>query len=256
MPFRLTTKSPLTGKGNSTVASSLLGTTPLVLLIYPCRDILKVLHKFQHPPPKQRQQAPSKWSHPQYTVKVQLTAPANTLQPLPPDDVKQLQKVVGNLLYYARAVDSTMLVALNGLASAQTKVTNATANALVHLLNYCITYPDAKIQYHASNMILHLHSDASYLSLPEARSRAGGYLFLSTKPSTKPTPNNGPILNIVKVLRNARGQRNVFCCQGQNRTFIPQLQRSHHPLKLTCRHGLSAAAHSCPNRQLNCQWHC
>ena len=164
--------------------------------------IEKVLHKFQHPPPKQPQHAPSKWARPQYGVKVQLATPADTSQPLPPDDVKRLQKVVGTLLYYARAVDPTMLVALNGLASAQTKATSTTADALVHLLNYCTTYPDATIQYHASDMILHLHSDASYLSLPEARSRAGGHLFLSTKPSTKPTPNNGPVLNIVKVLRN------------------------------------------------------
>jgi hypothetical protein len=89
-----------------------------------------------------------------------------------------------------------MLVALNVLASAQTKAT------LVHLLNYCTTYHDAEKQYHASHMILHLHSNASHLSLPEARSRAGGHLFLSTKLSTKPTPNNGTILKIVKVLRN------------------------------------------------------
>ncbi len=44
------------------------------------------------------------------------------------------------------------------------------------------THPDAKICYHASNMILNVHSDASYLSAPHACSRAGGYFFLGSLP--------------------------------------------------------------------------
>jgi hypothetical protein len=33
-------------------------------------------------------------------------------------------------------------------------------------------------QYHASDMILHIHSDASYLSENEAKSRAGGFFYM------------------------------------------------------------------------------
>jgi hypothetical protein len=40
------------------------------------------------------------------------------------------------------------------------------------------THPDAKIHYRASDMILNVHSDASYLSAPCACSCAGGYSFL------------------------------------------------------------------------------
>jgi hypothetical protein len=36
------------------------------------------------------------------------------------------------------------------------------------LLDYIATHPDAIIRYHASDMILHIHSDASYLSVSSA----------------------------------------------------------------------------------------
>ena len=68
------------------------------------------------------------------------------------------------LLYYARAVDPTMLVALKTLAAAQTKCTEATMDAAVQLLNHAAMHPDASIRYQASNMILLVHSNASYLS--------------------------------------------------------------------------------------------
>ena len=44
------------------------------------------------------------------------------------------------------------------------------------------THPDAKIRYRVSDMILKVHSNASYLSAPKARSHAGGYFFLGSIP--------------------------------------------------------------------------
>ena len=76
-----------------------------------------------------------------------------------------------------------MLVALGTLALVQTKGTKATAQAVTHLLNYCATHPDAVVRYHASDMYLHIHSDASYLSESKARSHTGGIFFLSSRPS-------------------------------------------------------------------------
>ena len=49
-------------------------------------------------------------------------------------------------------------------------------------------------------MKLAVHSNASYLSKPKARSRAGGHLFLSND-LTIP-PNNGAILNIAHMIRH------------------------------------------------------
>ena len=115
---------------------------------------------------------------------------------------------IGTLLYYARAVDSTMLVALNAISASQSKATETTAAAIVHLLDYAATHPDAVLRYTQSDMVLHIHSDASYLSAPEARSRAGGHHFLSSRPtdptkapSRQPT-NNGSIHAECSVLRN------------------------------------------------------
>jgi hypothetical protein len=39
---------------------------------------------------------------------------------------------------------------------------------------------DAALSYHARDMVLAVHSNASYLSKPKAHSRAGGHFFLSS----------------------------------------------------------------------------
>jgi hypothetical protein len=52
----------------------------------------------------------------------------------------------------------------------------------IQLLDYLATHPAAKVRYHASSMVLNIHSDASYLSEPRARSRLAGYFFLGEVP--------------------------------------------------------------------------
>ena len=49
-------------------------------------------------------------------------------------------------------------------------------------------------------MILKIHSDASYLSEPKARSRSGGHFYLGSKPATKYTPN-GAIFNTTNIIQ-------------------------------------------------------
>jgi hypothetical protein len=49
-------------------------------------------------------------------------------------------------------------------------------------------------------MILAAHSDASYLSEPQARSRAGGHFFLSS--NAEIPPNNGAVLNIAHIIKH------------------------------------------------------
>jgi hypothetical protein len=78
---------------------------------------------------------------------------------------------------------------------------------ITHLLNYCASHPDAVVRFIASDMILHVESDASYLSEPKARSRAAGYYYLSNMPTTPPsatTPQptaNGAINILCQILR-------------------------------------------------------
>ena len=92
-----------------------------------------------------------------------------------------------------------MLVALNAIAASQSSPTQHTNNAIKHFLDYAACHPTATIRYPGSDMIIHIHSDASYLSEPNARSRAGGLFILSDKtkdpstpPPTPPAPN-GPL---------------------------------------------------------------
>jgi hypothetical protein len=59
---------------------------------------------------------------------------------------------------------------INVLASKQSTATNITADKVIKLLNYCNTHPKTRIRYHSSDMILHIHGDASYLSENEAKS--------------------------------------------------------------------------------------
>jgi hypothetical protein len=53
-----------------------------------------------------------------------------------------------------------------------------TVDKVIKLLNYCHTHTETKIQYHASEMILYIHSDDSYLSENEAKSRAGVFFYM------------------------------------------------------------------------------
>ncbi len=64
------------------------------------------------------------------------------------------------------------------------------------------THPDATIRYRASDMILNVHSDASYLSTPKACSRAGGYFFLGSLPHDgDPIRLNGTIHITCTILK-------------------------------------------------------
>ena len=58
------------------------------------------------------------------------------------------------------------------------------------------------IRYRASDMILNVHSDASYLSAPKARSRASGYFFLGSLPRDgDPIKLNGAIHVTCTILK-------------------------------------------------------
>ena len=103
--------------------------------------IRKALQRFEHEKPKRPQHAPSKWTAPQYGAKIQMAEPDDQLPSLDKAAIKRLQEIIGVFLYYTRAIDNTMLVALGSLASSQAQGTEATMDAAVHLLNYAATHP-------------------------------------------------------------------------------------------------------------------
>jgi hypothetical protein len=164
--------------------------------------IKAALHKCQHPAPARPEHAPHTWNPPIYGAKTQFVNETTTSHALSDKDVNKLQQLTGTLLYYARAVDPTLIMPINVLASEQSNATEVTANKVIKLLNYCNTHPETKIRYHASEMILHIHSDASYLSENETKSRAGGFFYMGSNNKTDKNLTNGAILIISKVLKH------------------------------------------------------
>ena len=79
---------------------------------------------------------------------------------------KIIQYIVGNMLYYDRSVDPTMLRAINETSQFQSKPTRDTEEIARMLLEYAATYPNATIHYKSSDMVLHVYSDAAYLTMP------------------------------------------------------------------------------------------
>jgi hypothetical protein len=53
--------------------------------------------------------------------------------------------------------------------------------------------------YHASDMVLTGHSNASYLSESKAHSRVGGHFFMSS--NSAKLPNNGAILTFAQIIK-------------------------------------------------------
>jgi hypothetical protein len=196
--------------------------------------IERVLQRFAHSPPARPERSPHRWLRPEYGASVQYAPPDDDTCPLPQSGIKRIQEVIGCLQYYARAVDGTMLAALGTISSQQTTATTKTMTAVIQLLNYAATNPDATIRYHASDMILHVDSDASYLSESKARSRVAGYHFLSShpKPNPRPTdplpPHNAPVYIHCQILRevvSSAAEAELGACfhNGKEATSIRQI---------------------------------
>ena len=168
--------------------------------------VTNTLHKFQHPKPNKAQDSPYPAAAKQYGIKVQLTNPINTTARLPMHEIKRLQQIIGTFLFYSSAVDPTLLTALSELSSTQATATDATKCACHRFLDYYATHPASTIRYHASDMVLKLHSDSSYLNAVGARSRQGGHFFLGCSPQSRrllhqtshslPPPPNAQILHL------------------------------------------------------------
>jgi hypothetical protein len=106
--------------------------------------IKAALHKYQHASPTRPEHAPHTWNPPVYGAKRQYVEDVNNIPALSANYVNRLQQLTGTLLYYARAVDSTLIMPINVLAFEQTKSTSDTTDKLIKLiklLNYCNTHP-------------------------------------------------------------------------------------------------------------------
>ena len=126
--------------------------------------VTKALHKFQHTTPKRAQYAPHQWKRPNYGTTKQLETPLDTSPSLPEEQKCRIKQIAGTFLYYTRAVDCTILPALNTISEQQSNPTNKTEAAITQFIDDSATNPFAIIKYKYIDMILHIDSDTSYLS--------------------------------------------------------------------------------------------
>jgi hypothetical protein len=164
-------------------------------------NLNKVFLKFKHVAPSKKQNSPHPHAIPQYGAKTQYAESQDDSPLLNKEDTKHVQTVVGTLLYYARAVDSTILTALISLATEQAKPMQKMMEKVKQLLDYCTSQEEAIITYNKCKMILVVHSNAGYCNKKKSRSQAGGYFFLSNK--DKIPPKNGAIFTNATIIKVA-----------------------------------------------------
>ena len=158
--------------------------------------IEKVLTRFA-PTLQHGADSPALYIPPTYGAKTQKPCSDSTVL-LDAHQRTRIQGIVGSLLFYARGVDPTILPAVNMIASLQASPTQSVSDATDRLLQYCARFPNNSVTLHACDMVLHIQSDASYLSRPNARSVAGGIFYMGQ--SHKPELINGSILALSTLI--------------------------------------------------------
>jgi hypothetical protein len=160
--------------------------------------LLKALRQFDNLIPTKKHDSPHPHVPTKYGAKPQFAEYDNS-PTVGKDKQKEVQTIAGKFLWYARAVDNTMLMPLSELAAQQAKPTENTMKNTKQFLDYCATQQPAVLTYRKSDMVLAAHSDAGYLNATNARSRAGGHHFLSENHPFP--PNNGAIHNVAEIIK-------------------------------------------------------
>ncbi len=101
--------------------------------------VMKQLTKYGHV-------APLKPQHFKYGNDNQAPSPLDDSPRLDKAGKKRIQQIVGSFLYYAQAVDSTILMALSEISSLQVAPTENTMKPVNRFLDYMWTHPDSVIR--------------------------------------------------------------------------------------------------------------
>ncbi len=107
---------------------------------------------------------------------------------------------------------------------------------LRHMLDYLATHPDTIVRFYASEMILNIHSDASYLSEPGGKSHAAGDFFLGWLPRDgAPICLNGTFFTLCTILKFVVASAaeaelgTLFLNMREGRIFCLALEELGHP---------------------------
>ena len=88
--------------------------------------IKKKLQEYGHIMPKKFQACPYSPEPKQFGTEAQVPLPAKATPKLDAKGIKRVQQIVGSILYYARAVHMTVLMALSSITVEQMKATERT----------------------------------------------------------------------------------------------------------------------------------
>ena len=134
-----------------------------------------------------------------------------------------MQQVIENFLFYGRAADATIFMALSSIEYAQAASTEYTLKITHQFLNYFVTHPDAILTYSTSDMVLEVHSGTYYLREPNTRRRVGRHFFLVGY--TRKSTINVAILNtsrIIKVVMTSAAEVELGALLNNALEAVPQ----------------------------------
>jgi hypothetical protein len=133
------------------------------------------------------------------------------------------------------------LMALSTIASEQAHSTENMTQKTKQLLNYLATHSEVTVHFHAPDMVLNIHSDASYLSEANAHSRACGYFFMGWKADpTMPIKLNRAFFTLCAMLlfvvasaaEAELGALFLNCKQATN--FLDKMGHPQPPMPIHC----------------------
>ena len=128
----------------------------------------------------------------------QTATPPDTSPLLPSDIAAELPQFLGCALYYTRILEVTAFPTTTHLCSDQVDPTTNFLLRCRRLLQYLVAYPDNELVYSASDMILRVQSDSSYLSRRKAGSVVGGHHCFGNRDD--PFAINGCIAPVSQLL--------------------------------------------------------
>ena len=106
--------------------------------------VMKTLRKLLHSPSTRKQHAPHQWQLPVYGQNRQFAPTPDSSQVLDAKGIKHVQRVVGSFLYYARAIDNTIITALNEIASMQAQPMQKTTKKMKNAFGLFTHAPKCK----------------------------------------------------------------------------------------------------------------
>jgi hypothetical protein len=140
--------------------------------------IKKNLQEYNHLVACKGQTCPYSLAPKQYCTEAQALLPQDASLKLDKAGIKHIQQIVKSILYYARAVNMTVLMALDMIVAEQMVAARKMMEKCIQLLDYLAHNSDAKVQFHASDMVLNIHSNTSYFWGAKAKSRLCSHFFM------------------------------------------------------------------------------